>query len=365
EFIVTEAARAINDDFSIEEALPALGALLNQTPFTNEALIRRSINANLRVGTTEGMQQLLVYARKTDAPASLRTEALEALGTWANPSVLDRVDGRRSSDLKRDISSLRAAAQETLLELIADSHDQVRVTSVEVMGKIGLEEAVSALSRLLENDPAPQVREASLRTLLTLKGSPKTESIKMALADSQKEVRVAGLDLLKSIEIDEQVKVELLSEVIEKRTMEEKQAAVQALSALSSGASKPLFEKLVSHLEAGSLLAEIQLDLSEAMVEIKDTALIKRKDTYYQNLSPDSLLASYAGSLYGGNEELGRRTFFRNQSAQCVRCHAYDDMGGGAGPPINGVAARLTREQLLEAMIAPSKRLAPGYGVVS
>src|SRR5690606_27038855 len=51
EFIVTEAARAINDDFSIEEALPALGALLNQTPFTNEALIRRSINANLRVGT--------------------------------------------------------------------------------------------------------------------------------------------------------------------------------------------------------------------------------------------------------------------------------------------------------------------------
>lgn len=365
EFIVTEAARAINDDFSIEEALPALGALLNQTPFTNEALIRRSINANLRVGTTEGMQQLLVYARKADAPASLRTEALEALGTWANPSVLDRVDGRYRGEVKRDISSLRAAAQETLLELIADSHDQVRVTSVEVMGKIGLEEAVSALSRLLENDPAPQVREASLRTLLTLKGSPKTESIKMALADSQKEVRVAGLDLLKSIEIDEQVKVELLSEVIEKRTMEEKQAAVQALSALSSGASKPLFEKLVSHLEAGSLPAEIQLELSEALEEIKDTALIKRKDTYYQNLSPDSLLASYAGSLYGGNEELGRRTFFRNQSAQCVRCHAYDDMGGGAGPPINGVAARLTREQLLEAMIAPSKRLAPGYGVVS
>jgi hypothetical protein len=32
EFIVTEAARAINDDLSIKDALPALGNLLNTTP---------------------------------------------------------------------------------------------------------------------------------------------------------------------------------------------------------------------------------------------------------------------------------------------------------------------------------------------
>src|SRR5690606_13225158 len=45
EFVVTETARAINDDLSIEEALPALANLLNTTPFSNEALIRRVINA--------------------------------------------------------------------------------------------------------------------------------------------------------------------------------------------------------------------------------------------------------------------------------------------------------------------------------
>src|SRR5690606_4779218 len=47
EYIVTEAARAINDDYSIEAALPALSALLTKTSFSNEALIRRAINANL------------------------------------------------------------------------------------------------------------------------------------------------------------------------------------------------------------------------------------------------------------------------------------------------------------------------------
>src|SRR5690554_3189983 len=55
EYIVTEAARAINDDYSIEAALPALGDLLQDTHFTNEALIRRAINANLRVGTAEAL----------------------------------------------------------------------------------------------------------------------------------------------------------------------------------------------------------------------------------------------------------------------------------------------------------------------
>src|SRR5690606_36875970 len=94
EYIVTEAARAINDDYSIEGALPALGNLLKETKFSNEALIRRAINANLRVGSAEALDNLIDYAGKDSAPVGMRTEALQSIGTWTNPSVLDRVDGR-------------------------------------------------------------------------------------------------------------------------------------------------------------------------------------------------------------------------------------------------------------------------------
>jgi HEAT repeat protein len=45
EFVVTEAARAINDDLSIKNALPALGNLLKTTNFKNVGLMRRCINA--------------------------------------------------------------------------------------------------------------------------------------------------------------------------------------------------------------------------------------------------------------------------------------------------------------------------------
>ena len=55
EYIVTEAARAINDDYSIEAALPALAMILKEKRFTGEPLLRRAINANLRVGKAENI----------------------------------------------------------------------------------------------------------------------------------------------------------------------------------------------------------------------------------------------------------------------------------------------------------------------
>lgn len=365
EYIVTEAARAINDDFSVEEALPALGNLLNSTLFTNEPLIRRAINANLRVGTSNAIQQLIAYSSKDEAPMAMRTEALQALGTWAKPSVLDRVDGRYRGEIERDVALVRTAVSDQLIDLLADRNNEIRLNAIRTIGKFGVDKSASYLASLLEKDKDPEVREAALRTLLTLAGGQKEKAIKQALSDRDKEVRIAGLALLKDLDLKDELKIELLSEVIERRTMEEKQAAVLALASLPLEYSKPVFEDLISRLENGVLPAEIQLELSEALETAGDPELTQRHEAFYEDLSPDSLNASYAGSLFGGNEELGSRTFFRNQSAQCIRCHSYDDMGGGAGPPINGVASKLSRQQLLEAMIEPGKRLAPGYGVVT
>ena len=77
------------------------------------------------------------------------------------------------------------------------------------------------------------------------------------------------------------------------------------------------------------------------------------------------MVSAYNGSLYGGDADRGKRIFFQNQAAQCVRCHSYDDKGGNAGPRLNGIAGRLTRQQILESLINPSARIAPGFGVVT
>jgi quinoprotein glucose dehydrogenase len=76
-------------------------------------------------------------------------------------------------------------------------------------------------------------------------------------------------------------------------------------------------------------------------------------------------LASYQSSLNGGDAVKGKSLFLQSQTGQCMRCHAIDDMGGNVGPPMDGIASKLSRQELLESLIDPSKRIAPGYGIVS
>ena len=365
EYIVTEAARAINDDYSIEGALPALGNFLTKTDFTNEALIRRAINANLRVGTAEALDNLIAYAEKETAPIAMRTEALQSIGTWANPSVLDRVDGRFRGKVERDIAPVQKATSTFLGRLLTHQEHQVRLEAAKVMGQLRIAEGVQGLLAQLKHDRNADVRIASLKALVVLEGDHKDQAIQQALSDQDKNVRVAGLDLLSTLDIPKDLMIDLINDVIAKRTTEEKQAAVLTLGDIPLEYAQAPLEGLLSQLEAGTLAPEIELELSEAIEASGSQDLLARYEQHYAGLSSDSLLASYEGSLHGGDAELGRRVFFRNQAAQCIRCHAYDDMGGVAGPRLNGIASKLSRRELLESLIDPSKRLAPGFGIVT
>ncbi len=364
ENIVTEVARAINDDGSIEEALPALGDVLRETRFTNEPLVRRAINANLRAGSVRGMENLINYAMQESAPTAMRGEAIQALSTWANPSVLDRVDGRYRGVIKRDPLLVKKQATNPLLQLLNQKNDVLRLQAVKAIGKLQIGDGSSRLYSLLKSDSEPSVRIAALDALVSLDDRQLDKAIAQALADREKYVRIAGLELLATQDISDSLKASLLAEVIQKRSIVEKQAALKTLGGISVVHSKAIFEGLLTQLGKGELAPEIHLELAEA---IEGTGSISLKEKYEgMGIKEGSTakLTAYEGSLYGGDPALGKTIFFQHQTAQCMKCHSYDDFGGNAGPRINGVAGRLTREQILEALIDPGKQLAMGYGMV-
>ncbi len=112
EQVVTEAARAINDDGAIEAALPALARVLDEKRFTSEPLLRRAINANLRLGTIAAAARVGAFAADGSRPAAMRTEAVAALGVWQSPSLFDRVDGMYLGQATpRDAAAARAASR--------------------------------------------------------------------------------------------------------------------------------------------------------------------------------------------------------------------------------------------------------------
>jgi len=62
-----------------------------------------------------------------------------------------------------------------------------------------------------------------------------------------------------------------------------------------------------------------------------------------------------------GDADRGRRLFTESRVVQCRSCHAMAGKGGGVGPAIDRVGARLDRRQLLESLLNPSKTIAPEY----
>ena len=45
----------------------------------------------------------------------------------------------------------------------------------------------------------------------------------------------------------------------------------------------------------------------------------------------------------------------------CIQCHRLNEEGGGAGPDLTTVGARLSPAQILTSIVAPSERISPEY----
>ncbi|MDQ3279746.1 MAG: HEAT repeat domain-containing protein, partial [Bacteroidota bacterium] len=252
-----------------------------------------------------------------------------------------------------------------LLQLLNDKDASVRISAVKAVSRLTIREASPSLLTLLKRDSKATVRVEALKALASMQSEHSSEAIQQALTDKDKTVRIAGIDLIGKLNIPKDLMVSLLSDVIKTKTPEEKQAALLTLGGLPVQHTGKIFDDLLQQLASGKLSSEIYLELADAIDSTRSPQLIaKYKQATASKPSNDPTVA-YAGSLFGGDAERGKRIFFSHESAQCMRCHSYDDMGGNAGPRLNGVATRLTRPQILEALIAPSARLAPGFGVVT
>lgn len=358
EYIVTEAARAINDDFSIEPALPALAATLDETRFSAEPLLRRGINASLRVGGENELNRLIRFARRTDITPEIQAEALMALGTWASPSVLDRVDGRYRGEVERDLMLVRNNVKEHAPEFLKDSNEAVVIAAGQMLSELQIPDFNDQMARLMESHPSPQVRSAMLVNLGRLNYSDMEGLLSKGMNDSESEVRTSALGLMGEMEISAERLPGMVNPIFAKGSLDEQQELMRVLGKMPAEKSGPILSDLIDKLEEEKLDQSLTLDLIEAVEATESADLIARLEPF---TSDD--IAKVA--LFGGDARLGARVFYNHPAAQCTRCHVIRGDGTEVGPKLAGIGNQLTREQILESLIAPGARLAPGYGVVT
>lgn len=379
EHIVTDAARAINDDGSIAAAVPRLAAMLGTTPFSNEPLLRRIINANLREGSAESAGRVEAFAADASRPEELRIEAIAVLGVWPAPSPHDRVDGsyHDTFDAGSASGSSRAngaaAASAAVQRLIESSYAAaatplppgIKAALAEAAGRLELKSAVPILTAQLRKDPDAAVRLASLNALQTLRPPNMSELMAIAIKDADANVRRAALGILPSLDIPRAEKVEHLAGILRDGSLIEKQGALEVLGTLRSPESRAQLGAYLDALTAGTLPADLHIDLVDAVAVDGSPELAARIEEYRKSRNAATPAEAFKeGLLAGGNTRRGYQVAFENPVAQCTRCHAFFGRGSDVGPELTRIGGQLTREQILEALIDPNARIAPGFGMV-
>ena len=364
ESIVTEAARGINDDLAIMEALPALAELLNNTRFQNEALLRRSINANFRIGESQNIDQLVSYTQSSTAPAEMRGEALQTLGNWSNPSVYDRVDGRYLGDLKRDDSYAVQQLSNVITSLLRNSHPTVQQQAALAAGSMKIDVAESELQLLVQSNPHPAVRSTALNALFALDSENLNQALQSAFKDNDPTVRSSALAILPKSNMPEETSINLFKQIMNSGSYPEQQVVLASLGGMNSQLAVQTLSEYLSWLKNGNAKPEIQLDIVEAINEQGDASLLSVL-AEYQSTKPDDPLSPYIETLVGGSPEKGREIFRTHEAAQCIRCHTIFETGGTMGPGLYDVGAEHAPKELLTALVLPSDSYEEGYHMVT
>ena len=362
EYIVTEAARAINDDLSIEAALPALAATLNNEKFTSEPLLRRAINAALRVGGDEQLDFLINFAKRKSVSSDLRGEALAALGTWNNPSLLDRVDGRYRGEIIRQNGQLEEKIRKDIPSFLNERQPEILIGISKTLSAVGITDYNNELFSIFRYNKSAEVRATVLNSLGQLKFEQMETAMSIGMKDSNEEVRTAAVGLLAQLNIPKEKLPSIVDPIFKRGSISEQQRMLNVLGDLPVENSNALLSSLINKASKDQLKQGILLDLMESVNATENPKLIAQLDKLKEaGYSADS----YQETLYGGNWWAGRSVFNNNPTAQCVRCHSVNGSGGEVGPKLDNIGKILNRQQLLEALIEPSVRLAPGYGTVT
>jgi putative membrane-bound dehydrogenase-like protein len=362
EYIVTEAARGINDDLSIPAALPALAATLSETRFTSEPLLRRAINAALRVGSTKELDLLIAFSTRTDIKDNIKAEALATLGTWGNPSVLDRVDGRYRGILIRDGALVKTKIKPYISNFLKEINAETLVTMASLLSELNIAEYNNELANIYNNSDNAKVRAAVLPALNKLKYAELEAVIKKGIDDKDESVRTVALSLLNNDNVSKESLPTLVQTIFTKGGVREQQQILVVLGKLTIDKTQSILAGLIDQLKEKQLSPNVSLELKEAVEASGSEALKTKIAAIKPGASP---MDEYMESLFGGNRNNGRNVFNYNSTAQCVRCHNMGSEGGSVGPNLAKIGATLSREQILQALIEPSARLSPGYGTVS
>ncbi len=376
--LVREAAIAINDA-PILSALPALAKRLTiqqpeggdapsqvgPNPTDDEPFLIRALNANFRVGGTDGANSLATYAARAKNEG-IRVIALNMLAKWAKPQQRDFITGTYRPLPER--SAADAAFQLNLVaaDLLSGKSEKILVATCEAISANDVKSAAPHVLALLKNNPAPlKARLAALETLAKL-ATPEFEAgLPIAGADANPALKTAASKLMGKRTPD--LAAQQLITAWGTADAAQKQDIAMALGGLKSAKAGEFLARLLGNF--ANEPAEAHLEILEAATAQSASsapakAALAGRQAALAELEKKTPGARFAVALSGGDKDTGEVLFKEHPVAACLRCHKVNNSGGDAGPDLSGFAGNHDRAYILESIVNVNAKIAPGFQMV-
>jgi quinoprotein glucose dehydrogenase len=361
--IAVEAAQAINDEM-IEGARQDLAAATHLLGKSTWQVDLRILNAMIRAGGDANVRRLLAVAADTSLSENARTEALWLIGRYEKHPPTDPTTGmyRPITETRELGKEIREEIHNALLPLLANSSGDPLVEAMGLAGKFNVQIPQETLVRQLTGSKNPlTVRLAAMKELESAKPADFTEILVKLSSDPDAKMRGTAMQTLGRIAPNEAFDV--VTKVLSSENTGDKQIVIALLATLNHAEAPGILLQMMQNL--GSQPPAIQLDIMEASRKRGGEELNKAIAAYEAALPKDNPVATFEISLAGGNVETGRKIFFNSGAANCVQCHKVGARGGDAAPNLAGIGSRQNSAYILESMIAPSAKLAPGYSPIA
>lgn len=363
-FIVQEAVRAINDA-PIPAAFPALAAHLQRTPLKDENQALRVLNAHFRLGKPENARALAAFAARADAPDVLRGEALVHLAAWGAPPARDRIVGLYRPLPDREAGPAVAALTAQLPALLGEGPVLVRERTLAAIESLKIDGAIPELHRLVADEKSPSTIRARALSVLEALNDPKLiDAAKVASNSTTSTVRLAALPILARLSPEQTLP--LVSRLAREGNGIEQRQAYATAGKLDLPETTNILVEGLERLAAGKVDVAAQFELLEAAEKSgspKVKALLEHQQAAWAQGSDP--LAPFRGALSGGNPRAGADVFYDHPVMACVRCHKVWGSGGEAGPDLSMIGRQQSPEYILESVIKPNARIAPGFDVIA
>lgn len=380
--IVTEAARAIND-LHLDDQTPVLASFAVMTGGSAEslpdALVRRVINANFRLGEASNAVAVVEIATNDRMNSVMRAEALSCLADWNSPGNRDRVTGFWRRVDARPADAIRGVVEASTAQLLSSADGTMLPSVLVLVGKYDIQVNDDDLAQwAVDEERSTETRATVLQLLASRKAKQTASLIREFLSSKNAELRTVARQLLAKDDPAAAVASIEQSTREAAATTSELQVGIRVLSevarpdadSLIAAALEDLISRGSSSATRWPRINNLELDIVEAASARNSGRIGDLLAQYRQaekKVSESDSLAKFRPAEFGGDSEAGRSIFSGHRKAQCLRCHKVNGLGGDAGPDLSKVSERSKgdRSFLLESLINPHAKLAKGYGTVT